>query len=115
MSGRPFPHPLLRSSGRSYAILEMWPWRSAAETPAPYVELARSGEVERRAAGAHELLGERCVVYPRGCKVTGARRRQGLCAIGAMSCGGVALPRTSARRTAFAAGALPSAPQPSKS
>ena len=38
----------------------MWPWGSAAETPPPYVELARSGEVERRAAEAHELLGERC-------------------------------------------------------
>jgi hypothetical protein len=61
----------------------MWPWRSAAETPAPYVELARSGEVERRVAEAHELLGESCVVCPRGCKVDRrAPRSRGLCAIG---------------------------------
>jgi len=48
----------------------------------PYVELARSGELERRAAEAHELLGERCVVCPRGCKVDRRADVKGLCAIG---------------------------------
>jgi putative pyruvate formate lyase activating enzyme len=45
-------------------------------------ELARSGELERRAAEAHELLGERCVVCPRGCKVDRRADVPGLCAIG---------------------------------
>ncbi len=48
----------------------------------PYVALARSGELARRAAEAHELLGERCVVCPRGCKVDRRRDEKGLCAIG---------------------------------
>ena len=48
----------------------------------PYVELARSGELERRATEAHELLGERCVVCPRGCKVDRRADVKGLCAIG---------------------------------
>jgi putative pyruvate formate lyase activating enzyme len=47
-----------------------------------YVELARSGELERRAAKAHELLGPRCVVCPRGCKVDRRDDVPGLCAIG---------------------------------
>jgi putative pyruvate formate lyase activating enzyme len=47
-----------------------------------YVELARAGELERRAAEAHELLGERCVVCPRGCKVDRRADVKGLCAIG---------------------------------
>jgi putative pyruvate formate lyase activating enzyme len=51
----------------------MWP---------PYVELSRSGELERRAREAHELLGERCVVCPRGCKVDRRADVKGLCAIG---------------------------------
>src|SRR5919201_3259036 len=34
-----------------------------------YADLAHSGELERRAAGAFELLGPHCVVCPRGCKV----------------------------------------------
>src|ERR687891_12428 len=53
----------------------------ANESP-PYVELARSGELERRAAEAHELLGDRCVVCPRGCKVDRRADVKGLCAIG---------------------------------
>src|SRR5918996_1871345 len=53
----------------------------ANESP-PYVELARSGELERRAAEAHELLGDRCVVCPRGCKVDRRADVAGLCAIG---------------------------------
>lgn len=39
-------------------------------------------ELERRAAEAHELLGERCIVCPRGCKVDRRADVAGLCAIG---------------------------------
>jgi putative pyruvate formate lyase activating enzyme len=39
-------------------------------------------ELERRAAEAHELLGPRCVVCPRGCKVDRRDDVKGLCAIG---------------------------------
>jgi putative pyruvate formate lyase activating enzyme len=39
-------------------------------------------ELERRVAAAHELLGERCVVCPRGCKVDRRADVAGLCAIG---------------------------------
>jgi len=39
-------------------------------------------ELERRAAEAHELLGERCVVCPRFCKVDRRADVKGLCAIG---------------------------------
>src|ERR671922_893120 len=61
----------------------MWLRRSApAGGLPPYVEVARSGELERRAAAAHELLGERCVVCPRGCKVDRRADVKGLCAIG---------------------------------
>ena len=45
------------------------------------VSLSR-GELERRAAEAQELLGERCVVCPRGCKVDRRADVAGLCAIG---------------------------------
>jgi putative pyruvate formate lyase activating enzyme len=45
------------------------------------VFLARE-ELERRAGEAHELLGERCVVCPRGCKVDRRADVAGLCAIG---------------------------------
>jgi putative pyruvate formate lyase activating enzyme len=38
--------------------------------------------LERRAAEAYELLGERCVVCPRGCKVDRRADVPGLCAIG---------------------------------
>jgi putative pyruvate formate lyase activating enzyme len=48
----------------------------------PYVELAGSGELERRAAAALELLGPRCVVCPRGCKVDRRADVAGLCAVG---------------------------------
>jgi putative pyruvate formate lyase activating enzyme len=47
-----------------------------------YLDLARAGELERRAAEAYELLGERCVVCPRGCKVDRRHDVHGLCAIG---------------------------------
>jgi putative pyruvate formate lyase activating enzyme len=47
-----------------------------------FVELARSGELERRAAEAHELLGPRCVVCPRGCRVDRRADVAGLCAVG---------------------------------
>ena len=50
-------------------------------TPA-YVDLALSGEIDRRAAEARELLGPRCVVCPRGCKVDRREDEKGLCAIG---------------------------------
>jgi putative pyruvate formate lyase activating enzyme len=45
------------------------------------VSLPRA-ELERRAAEAFELLGERCVVCPRGCKVDRRADVAGLCAIG---------------------------------
>jgi putative pyruvate formate lyase activating enzyme len=45
------------------------------------VSLSRA-ELERRAAEAHELLGGRCVVCPRGCKVDRRADVAGLCAIG---------------------------------
>jgi putative pyruvate formate lyase activating enzyme len=45
------------------------------------VSLSRA-ELEARAAEAHELLGERCVVCPRGCKVDRRADVAGLCAIG---------------------------------
>jgi putative pyruvate formate lyase activating enzyme len=44
-------------------------------------ELSRA-ELERRAAEAFELLGARCVVCPRGCKVDRRADVAGLCAIG---------------------------------
>ena len=45
------------------------------------VALSRA-ELERRAVEAHQLLGERCVVCPRGCKVDRRADVAGLCAIG---------------------------------
>jgi putative pyruvate formate lyase activating enzyme len=61
----------------------MWSLRPTGKaSPPPYVGLARSGELGRRAAEAHELLGERCVVCPRGCKVDRRADVKGLCAIG---------------------------------
>jgi putative pyruvate formate lyase activating enzyme len=39
-------------------------------------------ELEQRAVEAHALLGERCVVCPRGCKVDRRADVAGLCAIG---------------------------------
>ncbi len=44
--------------------------------------LLSRAELERRAAEAFELLGERCVVCPRGCKVDRRADVAGLCAIG---------------------------------
>jgi putative pyruvate formate lyase activating enzyme len=44
-------------------------------------ELSRA-ELERRAAEAFELLGERCIVCPRGCRVDRRADVAGLCAIG---------------------------------
>src|ERR671930_1029908 len=51
-------------------------------TQPTYVDLARSGELEARAAEAFELLGPRCVVCPRGCKIDRRGDEIGLCAIG---------------------------------
>jgi putative pyruvate formate lyase activating enzyme len=42
----------------------------------------RIDELERRALEAHELLGERCVVCPRGCRVDRRANVAGLCTIG---------------------------------
>jgi uncharacterized Fe-S radical SAM superfamily protein PflX len=39
-------------------------------------------ELERRVVEAFELLGPRCVVCPRGCKIDRRADAQGLCAIG---------------------------------
>jgi putative pyruvate formate lyase activating enzyme len=47
-----------------------------------YVELARSGELGRRAVEARELLGPRCLVCPRLCKVDRRIDERGLCAVG---------------------------------
>jgi putative pyruvate formate lyase activating enzyme len=47
----------------------------------PYLELGRD-ELERRAEVAYALLGERCVVCPRLCKVDRRADVKGLCAIG---------------------------------
>jgi putative pyruvate formate lyase activating enzyme len=46
-----------------------------------YLDLAPA-ELHSRAAEAHELLGPRCVVCPRGCKVDRREDVKGLCAIG---------------------------------
>jgi putative pyruvate formate lyase activating enzyme len=46
-----------------------------------YLELPPA-ELYARAAAAHQLLGPRCVVCPRGCKVDRRDDVQGLCAIG---------------------------------
>jgi putative pyruvate formate lyase activating enzyme len=46
-----------------------------------YLELSLA-EIRARAAEAHELLGPRCVVCPRGCKVDRREDVKGLCAIG---------------------------------
>jgi putative pyruvate formate lyase activating enzyme len=54
---------------------------TSAMTPA-YVALAASGELGRHAAEAFELLGPRCVVCPRGCKIDRRSDEHGLCAIG---------------------------------
>jgi putative pyruvate formate lyase activating enzyme len=48
----------------------------------PLVELVESGELERRAQEAFELLGPRCLVCPRECKVDRRADVPGLCAIG---------------------------------
>jgi putative pyruvate formate lyase activating enzyme len=59
----------------------MW-WQRHVQASPSYVELALTGELERRAAEAHELLGPRCVVCPRACKVDRRDDVKGLCAIG---------------------------------
>jgi putative pyruvate formate lyase activating enzyme len=46
-----------------------------------YLDLP-AGELERRGVEAHELLGPRCVVCPRGCKIDRRDDAVGLCAIG---------------------------------
>jgi putative pyruvate formate lyase activating enzyme len=46
-----------------------------------YLDLSPA-ELSSRAAEAHELLGPRCVVCPRGCKVDRREDVKGLCAIG---------------------------------
>jgi putative pyruvate formate lyase activating enzyme len=47
----------------------------------PYLGLGLA-ELERRATDAYDLLGPRCVVCPRGCKVDRREDVKGLCAIG---------------------------------
>jgi putative pyruvate formate lyase activating enzyme len=47
-----------------------------------YVALHSSGELERRAARAHELLGSPCRVCPRLCSVDRLADERGLCRIG---------------------------------
>jgi putative pyruvate formate lyase activating enzyme len=48
----------------------------------PYVELHRSGELERRGREALELLGTPCRVCPRECSVDRLSDERGLCKIG---------------------------------
>jgi putative pyruvate formate lyase activating enzyme len=48
----------------------------------PYLTLYRRGELADRAALARELLGERCRVCPRLCKVDRLKDEAGLCGIG---------------------------------
>jgi putative pyruvate formate lyase activating enzyme len=60
-------------------------------------------ELEGRASQARQLLGERCVVCPRGCKVDRRADAAGLCAIGRQAVVASHFPH-SARRTACAAG-----------
>ncbi len=48
----------------------------------PYVSLHHSGELERRAARALELLGSPCRVCPRLCSVDRSQDERGLCRIG---------------------------------
>ena len=55
---------------------------SSVATVPSYVALAESGELARRAEEAFELLGERCVVCPRLCRVDRRADVKGLCAIG---------------------------------
>ncbi|MBD0330599.1 MAG: radical SAM protein [Thermoleophilia bacterium] len=50
--------------------------------PPGYVALAETRELGRRARRACELLGPRCVVCPRGCKVDRRADVAGLCAVG---------------------------------
>jgi putative pyruvate formate lyase activating enzyme len=54
---------------------------TGALTGPSYLELG-TAEIERRAAEAFELLGPRCVVCPRGCKIDRRADAIGLCAIG---------------------------------
>jgi putative pyruvate formate lyase activating enzyme len=48
----------------------------------PYLELYRSGELERRARSAIELLNAPCRVCPRVCSVDRLKDERGLCKIG---------------------------------
>jgi putative pyruvate formate lyase activating enzyme len=50
-------------------------------SPPSYLDIAPE-ELFARAAEAHELLGPRCIVCPRGCKVDRRDDVKGLCAIG---------------------------------
>ncbi|HXF73799.1 MAG TPA: radical SAM protein [Actinomycetota bacterium] len=63
-------------------------WLPLEVDPAPrgpepaYVELHRTGELERRAREALALLGPTCGVCPRGCKIDRLADRRALCGIG---------------------------------
>ena len=56
--------------------------RSSTPPVPSYAALAASGELARRATDAVELLGERCRVCPRLCRVDRRRDERGLCGIG---------------------------------
>jgi hypothetical protein len=58
----------------------------------PYVALHRSGELERRATRALELLGSPCRVCPRLCSVDRLADERGLCRIGRRAMVDLALP-----------------------
>ncbi len=75
MSGRrkPRPGPRARPAGvYSDGVTALWP---------SYLELGEA-ELRRRAAEAGELLGPRCRVCPRYCKVDRRSDQRGLCGIG---------------------------------
>jgi uncharacterized Fe-S radical SAM superfamily protein PflX/intein/homing endonuclease len=53
-----------------------------ADWSPPYLALHASGELEERARRALDLLGERCLVCPRLCKVDRRADQAGLCRVG---------------------------------
>jgi putative pyruvate formate lyase activating enzyme len=53
-----------------------------SEWQPPYLALHRSGELRERSRRALGLLGGRCLVCPRLCKVDRLADRPGLCRVG---------------------------------
>jgi putative pyruvate formate lyase activating enzyme len=70
-----------RSGRRCDALSVASPHAYSGDVTPAYLDLPRA-EVERRAAAAFELLGPRCLVCPRLCKVDRRADVPGLCAVG---------------------------------